>query len=107
MTELSEETINRICAEFDGKHLESFMTHSWKLYTKSVDACLPLVEKLRTHSIKFTLDLLMYDKHIVTVWEKNGYEKWFKTQDKSAPLALSTAIAIAILELKKGNIGGK
>lgn len=80
----------------------------WKLnYTDSLDACIPVVEKLyKENSVIDDISLMLVRHAKGIIWDANAFvnyqdeEKHFDCIDKSPSLALATALAKAILELK-------
>lgn len=107
---MNEQEINKIIAEYDGKEYDhenfrvimrdkSGVYHDEIPYTKSLDMNIPVVEKLGLdcylgHGIRMGENLWTY------ATDRNG--KRFTLETELSPaLALSTALAKAILE--KGN----
>lgn len=113
-TDLSEETINRVLAEYEGKNnlIYGFQLHAHKilgeestmvLYTRSVDACLNLGELLAKQLglSKFYLDI-SFDRC-------DGEWKWLVSTNpmgddgevnKKPALALSAALCRVVMEIE-------
>ena len=94
MATLSEQEINKTIAGY----MEAYVTHAEQAwipnYTQSLDACIPVVEKLGAH--QFNTERVTGGYRVFL-----GTASCFKQQSevaKSPALALATALAKAILE---------
>lgn len=112
---ISDEEINKTIAEFMGWNVNSWDEYNKELYgfwddpqdedvltdcsyTSSLDALVPVVEKLKSSKFKFSIDFYMIEGHRATTWNYSGYEKMSELFDESPARALSLAVYKVIKE---------
>ena len=104
-TKLTSDEINKIIAEYMGVHLEAFLTYNYKVYTKSTDQCLPVIERLQEHYLKANPQTLRFNISVThgktSILVQLGKAVLIpKIVETRTDRALATALAAAIKELE-------
>ncbi len=101
---MKPEEINKIIAEYMGDNREEFFNgccyETLKLYTDSVDACLPVVEKIMREE-NIYLKVFWEEMNFLAAFHDCDGDLVMSFEDKSPSLALSTALAEVINSLEE------
>jgi len=71
---MKPEQANKIIAEYMGVELESFLTNNWRSYSESLDALVPVWEKLKE---QYQMDLRQHFGY------KKGYKYYLRLTDRT------------------------